>query len=109
MSQDAAGQLLLTLFLLLPMACLGALLRIPLGNLTILEESILAITFHLVELATDLLQGAQLGFKVNIVATASLHLLDQVVVVLLVLGCCLTSSLSSSGFFLCCKTKLRLG
>ena len=78
MGQDAAGQLLLALFLLLAVTCLVALLRVPLGNFTILEEGRFAVTFHLVELATDLLQGTQLSLKVDIIATARLHLLHQI-------------------------------
>jgi hypothetical protein len=67
-----------------------------------------AIAFHLHQLTTNLLQGAKLCLKADVIGLASLHLLSQVSIQLIVLSCGLTSSLSSSGLLLGSKAKLSL-
>ena len=78
MGQDTAHELLLPILTSFLLAFLGAFLWIPLGHLTILEETRMTIAFHLIQFSTDLLQGTELRFKVEVIVSASFHLSFQI-------------------------------
>merc|ERR1719326_403110 len=103
MGQDTASQLLLT-----RSTFLCAFLWIPLRNLAILEECRVSTSLHFVELASNLLQCAQLSLEVNVVITTSLHLFLQIAVKLLVLCSCLPCNLTGIGFLLGCLSEFCL-
>jgi hypothetical protein len=73
-----------------------------------LEKASVSIALHLVQLATNLLQRAQLGLETDIMITAFLHLLLQIFVQFGVLFCGLSRLLSCIGFLFCGTGELCL-
>merc|ERR1719491_1711151 len=108
-SENITREFLLTRTFLATGAHPCALLWIPLGDLTVLKESRVPTSLHLIELSTDFLQRADFSLEVDIVATACFHLLYQILVQLGILICSLTGSLSSCGFLLSCTCQFCLG